>query len=45
MSYQDFLAGRGYQRRTVERTAKAPGDLVLHHVHQPVERVREGKAA
>lgn len=30
MSYQSFLASRGYKRVTVERTQKAAGDLVLH---------------
>ena len=39
MAYSDFLASRGYSRVRVERTEKAPGDLVLHHVARPAERV------
>lgn len=39
MSYQTFLASRGYRRVTVERTNKSAGDIVLHRVDQPVERV------
>lgn len=38
-SYTDFLASRGYRRVTVERTSKQAGDIVLHRVDQPVERV------
>lgn len=37
----DFLATRGYRRVTVERTSKAPTDLVLHHNAKPVERIPE----
>lgn len=29
MAYSDYLAQRGYRRVTVERTAKAAGDVVL----------------
>lgn len=39
MSYADFLAMRGYQRVTVQRTDKLPGHLVLHRVDQAAERV------
>lgn len=39
MSYQTFLATRGYRRVTVERTDKQPGDLILHRVDQPAERI------
>ena len=39
MSYSDFLANRGYVRRTVERTLKQPGDLVLNGVCAPVSVV------
>jgi hypothetical protein len=39
MSYQTFLATRGYRRATVERTTKHTGDLILHRVDQPAERV------
>ena len=39
MSYQTFLASRGYRRVTVTRTQKSAGDIVLHRVDQPVERV------
>lgn len=39
MSYQTFLASRGYRRVTVERTSKSAGGIVLHRVDQPVELV------
>lgn len=42
-SYQTFLASRGYRRATVERTAKQPGDIILHRVDQPAERVPGGR--
>lgn len=37
MDYTDYLASRGYKRITVERTSKAPGDVVIHSSH--VERI------
>lgn len=37
MSYHDYLAARGYRRVLIERTEKAPGDLVLNGA--AVERV------
>lgn len=39
MSYSTYLATRGYRRVTVERTHKQPGDIILHRVDQPAERV------
>lgn len=39
MSYQTYLAARGYRRITVERTDKLPGDLVLPSAIKPIERI------
>lgn len=39
MSYHDFLAARGYQRAVIQRTEKAPGDLVLHDICKPAQRI------
>lgn len=39
MSYQTYLAARGYRRITIERTDKLPGDLVLLSAIKPLERI------
>lgn len=39
MSYHDYLAARGYKRVVIERTDKAPGDLVLPNSNSPAERI------
>ncbi len=41
LSYSDYLAARGYQRVTVERSSIAaqPGHLVLDRVDQPVRSI------
>lgn len=41
MTYSDILASRGYQRRTVERTDKAPGSLVYNSVTRKFEKVEK----
>lgn len=38
-TYTDYLASRGYQRVTVERTTPRPGHLVLDRIDQPIRRV------
>lgn len=38
-SYRDYLAGRGIEPLAIERTEKAPGDLVLSSWCRPVASV------
>lgn len=45
MAYTDFLASRGYQRATVERssTDAQPGHLVLDRVDRPVRAIERAQ--